>query len=160
MPQLEQINTFVSQIFWLFAAFGIIYFFVSKKAAPQIDDIISKRQNIILGDIEVASSSKEEARIAFEELDKKIQSSKAQAQSTISASAGHANKFYNDELAKAESIIKEDATSAETSITSAKDSVLEQLRKESAVFVEDILNKLAGIKVDKNTLEKALSQTN
>ncbi len=160
MPQLEQIDTFIGQIFWLFAAFGVIYFFVSKSAAPRMDDVINQRQNIIASDIETAQKFKEEAKIAFETLDKKMQGSKSEAQSLISSSTNQATKFYNAELALAENKLKEETTSAENQILAAKNSTIEQLRKESATFVEDILNKLAGLKVDKNTLEKVLSQTN
>lgn len=160
MPQLEQIDSFVSQIFWLFAAFGIIYFFVSKNAAPRIDEVISKRQSIISSDIESATKFKEQAKAGFEALEQKLQKTKSEAQSVISSSNKEANDFYNNQILAAEEEIRKNTSSAESEILSTKTSTLEQLRKESAQFVEEILFKLAGLKVDRNTLERALTQVN
>ena len=49
MPQLD-INTFISQIFWLFIAYSFLYLFVSKYITKVIFDIKNDREEKILAD--------------------------------------------------------------------------------------------------------------
>lgn len=158
MPQLEQINTFTSQIFWLFAAFGVIYYFISRSAGPKITDVLKKRSGIISGDIEKAQQFKEESQQAIESLDKKLSYSRTEAFNIISSATDEANKLYADEIAKAELEIKKEYAAAEREILASKEACLADLRQSSSQYVEEILNKFVGLKVDRNTLEKALLQ--
>ena len=51
MPQLEQIHTFLSQIFWLVITFGFLYLVLWKVALPRVSSILLERQERIDDDI-------------------------------------------------------------------------------------------------------------
>ena len=158
MPQLEQIDTFVSQIFWFFLAFGVIYLFVSKIAVPKISDILKKRSNIISSDMEEAQNLKVEAEKSQNTFEENISGSKSKALSIMSEASKEAKNFYEDEIRKAELQIKNETESSEKDISFAKDGVLKELQSDASEYVGEILKKLAGIKVDKSKIEKIISE--
>ena len=47
MPQLEQIHTFLGQIFWLVVTFGFLYVVLWKAALPRVASILLERQERI-----------------------------------------------------------------------------------------------------------------
>jgi F-type H+-transporting ATPase subunit b len=55
MPQLDS-SHFITQVFWLFIVFSVIYFFVSKFFAPRINGIIEVRHQKINQDLNKAES--------------------------------------------------------------------------------------------------------
>ncbi|MDX1949388.1 MAG: hypothetical protein SFT90_02670 [Rickettsiales bacterium] len=160
MPQLEQIDSFTSQIFWLFAFFGLIYFFIAKMVAPKITNIVDTRETMISGNIETASKAKDEAKTLFETLSKKLNLARNESFEMVSKASNQANKFYNDEINSAEQNLVLEFTKAEKEILQAKEEALEILKKESASFVEDVIGKFANLKVEKQLIEKALSIKN
>ncbi len=160
MPQLEQIDSFTSQIFWLFAFFGLIYFFILKIVSPKISGIVDGRENLINSDILTASKAKDEAKNFFEIIDKKISKSRLEAFEMVSKATSEANNLYSNELSKAEQDLLKNLEISEKEIIKAKELALEELQKESAIFVEDILVKFAGLKIEKQLIEKALSVKN
>ena len=61
MPQLEQISTYLSQIFWMVLTFGVLYFIMWKSALPRITIVLQERQEHIENDLQKAESVKQEA---------------------------------------------------------------------------------------------------
>ncbi len=62
MPQLDFVNyPFISQLFWLFLSFLILYIFVAKLILPQIAKILSIRKAVIDDVLNEASKIRAEA---------------------------------------------------------------------------------------------------
>ncbi len=160
MPQLEQINTFAAQIFWLFVCFGIVYFFVSKFAAPKLGGIIELRENTIASDVNAAESFKNDAVSINSEFEKKSAASRAEAMSIISAASKSANSLYDKGISDTEGELKKHIDASEKDINNSKDAAAAELTKNTITYVEEIVTKLSGAKAKKETIEKIVSKIN
>lgn len=60
LPQFDP-EWFVSQLFWLAIAFGVLYFIFAKKTLPDISGVIENRKNHIESDLETAEKLTAEA---------------------------------------------------------------------------------------------------
>jgi F-type H+-transporting ATPase subunit b len=158
MPQIDQIDTFLSQIFWLFVAFGIIYFFVSRSVAPNLSKVIENRENAIKSDLNSAESLKDTAVKANSELDKKYFNAKGEAFTVISAASKDATKFYDKGIADAEAELKKHIELAEKEINLAKGNAVIELNKNIPAYVEEIVGKVSGLKADKQAVEKLIKK--
>lgn len=157
MPQLEQVDTFVSQIFWLFVSFAIIYYFISKIASPKIGDIMRKRQDIVASDLEQASKYKNETLSITSKFEEKVAKVKLESLQLTNKASSDAEASYKSGLEKADNEIKGEIESSEKEILAAKDQVTKDLSQEVSQYVEDIIQKIANVKVDKKTIDKAIS---
>ncbi len=61
MPQLEQFDTYLSQVVWLVISFAILYVVMWKAALPRVADVLQERQERIDDDLERAEKLKSEA---------------------------------------------------------------------------------------------------
>ena len=60
MPQLEQTDTYLSQIFWLIVNFSLLYLLMRYVVIPRLRDILDARANQISSDLERASSARQD----------------------------------------------------------------------------------------------------
>lgn len=155
MPQLDP-SVFIPQIFWLFVVFAVLYFIMSKSAAPKIADVLKKRQDTIADDLaeaEKLQAKAEEARIAYE---------KAQSDARNNAAAVVLNK--REELkAEAEATnqkLSEDiaakAEEAQKRIDAAKEKALSEVRDVASEVCVEIVSQISGLKLDKKDVSKAV----
>lgn len=158
MPQISQIDSFVSQIFWLFLSFGIIYFYISKIAGPKLTNIILRRQNIITSDIETAEKANEDAEKSKVEFETKLELSRKTASDIISKASQEIIEKNNSEISSVENEIRQQLEKSEIEISSAKKSVEENLNSQIVDFVQEILVKIAGAKVEKEIIAKHLEK--
>lgn len=159
MPQISQIDSFLSQIFWFFLAFGMIYLFVLKVMSPKISGVINEREGAIASDLEAAEDIRDEAAKTSKDLEKGLSKAKSDAQNIVMQAEKEAKDNYNDNLKNAEQKFRADFQKTENEIISAKQAAIEQLNKESVGFVEQILSKLAGLNnIKKDVIEKALNK--
>lgn len=159
MPQISQIDSFLSQIFWLFLAFGILYFFILRVATPRISGVLLRRETAIASDLESAEKARDGAYKASEELDKKLSSARASAQKIVFEAEESVKKTSAEQLKNSEAKFKENISKAEIEISTAKNNSLDSLNSESVDFIEQILSKLAGLSVSRDIIEKTLSKT-
>ena len=61
MPQLEQISTYASQIFWLVVVFAVLLGVMLKVALPRVQGILEERQKRIDDDLARAAALRDEA---------------------------------------------------------------------------------------------------
>lgn len=61
MPQLEQISTFPSQIFWLVVIFAVLLVVMLRVALPRVQGILQERQERIDDDLAQAAALRDEA---------------------------------------------------------------------------------------------------
>ena len=60
MPQLEQTDTYLSQIFWLIVNFSLLYLLMRYVVIPRLRYILDARANQISSDLERASSARQD----------------------------------------------------------------------------------------------------
>ena len=78
-------STFPAQILWFFIAFGLLYWFMSKRALPQIGAVIENRKARIARDLDDATAMQQKADAAAAAHEKTLAEARAKAQSVAQA---------------------------------------------------------------------------
>ena len=98
-------STFPSQIVWFFIAFGLLYWYMAKRALPQIGKVIEDRRARIARDLDDATAMQQKADAAADAHEKMLADARAKAQATAQAARDQAaaqasakRKALEDEL--------------------------------------------------------------
>lgn len=154
MPQLEQIDSFIGQIFWLFVAFGMLYFFLAKYAVPRLSATETLRDSTISGNINLAETLKNQSKEMAEEFEKKSNFSRSESFKIISEANKYATSIYDSKMLEAELEIKKMLEASEKEINLEKDKAFAELKAEVASFVNEVVEKVAGSTKIKPALAK------
>ena len=99
-------STFPAQILWFFIALGLLYWFMSKRALPQIGAVIENRKAAIARDLDDATAMQQKADAAAAAHEKTLAEARAKAQSMaqaardqLAAESNAKRKTLEDELA-------------------------------------------------------------
>jgi len=147
---------FASQLFWLALAFGAFYYFMSKKALPQIGSILENRRERIAGDIAQANRMKEEADAAHAAYEHELASARGKAGTIGQAARDEAKAEADAERRRVEDQLAAKLAEAETRIADIKASALAQVDTIAADTAETIVTELLGVKVTKAEIAAAL----
>ena len=80
MPQLEQTEFFVSQLFWLVLTFSFLLFFLWRISLPRISNVLERRENKINNDLESAKKQQKEAEEIQNQIEKQLRDANDQGQ--------------------------------------------------------------------------------
>ncbi len=157
MPQLDP-AVFMPQIFWLFVIFGVLYFFITYSAAPKISDVLKKRQDKIaydLGEAEALQAKAEAARLAYEKSQEEARHNAA----VVVLNKREELKAYADaEYQKLSDGLNAKADEAQSRIDAAKEKALGDVRTVATEVCCDIVSHIAGLKLDKKDVSKAIAK--
>jgi F-type H+-transporting ATPase subunit b len=159
MPQLEQIHTFIGQIFWLVVTFGCLYIVLWKVALPRVTSILQERQGRIDEDLRKAEKFKREADSAIIAYEKLIADARSEAQAVISE-AGRA--LATDSAARNDAMtarIKADISEAEGRIEKARIEALDNIHSVSAEVAQAATSRLIGKDISTDDAEIAVAST-
>lgn len=156
MPQLEQVDTFASQLFWLVVTFVVLYFFLRSVALPKIMQVLEQRQSRISSDLEKAELLKQEAEQVLEEYEKAAAEGRARAQAAIreasEAMSAEATKRHEALGAKLAEQIRE----AEQRIANEREQAVQNVRDVAVELAQSATERLVGAKVDTKTASSAV----
>lgn len=148
MPQLEQIDTFASQLFWLVVTFVGLYLFLRVVALPKISTVLEQRQSRISADLEKAALLKEEAEAVLAEYEKAAEEGRAKAQAAIreaqeelSAEAAKRHEALGEKLAQ-------QVREAEERIAKEREDAVKNIRDVAVDLAQTATERLVGTKVD------------
>lgn len=148
MPQLEQIDTFVSQIFWLVVTFVALYFFLRAVALPKITQVLEQRQSRISSDLEKAELLKQEAGQVLEEYEKAAAEGRARAQAAIREAS---EELKAEAARRHEALGKtlgEQIRDAEGRIAKERDAAVKDVRDVAVELAQSATERLVGAKID------------
>jgi F-type H+-transporting ATPase subunit b len=104
-PPFES-GTFPGQLLWLAISFGVLYYFMAKKALPAVGVIIKQRKDRIAKDIDDATAMQQKADAAADAHEKALADAHARAQSLaqatrdqLAAEAAAKRKVVDEQLA-------------------------------------------------------------
>lgn len=156
MPQLEQIGTFPSQIFWLIVTFAVLFIFIWKVAAPKIADALEDRQRRIEDNLARAEELKKEVEAAREAYEHSLQSARADAQAAvkeahdaIQAEATKRGEELGQDLAKR-------IAEAEATIAKAKADAMAGIHDAAGDVAASVVEKLIGQAPDATQVKSAV----
>jgi F-type H+-transporting ATPase subunit b len=146
LPQLDT-TTFASQLFWLLISFAVLYFVISRIAAPKIGGVIQDRANRIKSDLDSAAQAKRDSEAAMAGYDKALADARAKALKS------------SDELrnaVQAEINTKNDQASKQLAADTAKaEALIGEMRKNAMARVGDVAKETAAEVVAKLTGQAA-----
>ncbi|MBS3931052.1 MAG: ATPase [Sphingomonadales bacterium] len=160
MPQFDFGNVFWPQIFWLAAAFALLYFGVVRLTLPKLGKVMDAREASISGDLEAAKAAKETADAVNEAYQAEMNQSREAARSAIAEAKAKAAKSTETRLAKAGA--KSDATlaEAEARIAKAVAKAETEIANAAAVNAQAIVAKLTGVEPKLDAAKSAVAARN
>jgi F-type H+-transporting ATPase subunit b len=153
-------STFPSQIVWFAIAFGFLYWFMSRRALPQLGGVIDARKAMIARDLDEATAMQQRADEAAAAHEKTLAEARAKAQSlaqsardAAAADAQAKRQALEDELAAKLAASERQIAAMRTA---ALGNVSEIARDAAAAIVE----RLAGRAPDPAAIAAAIKSAN
>lgn len=135
-------------------AFAILYWLLNKYAFGKLFAIMEQRRQLVLGQLEDAKNTREQATIYVEEQKNALDQARKEAYEIIEQSKQSSSKQARDLLEQA----KQDATrlknEAISDIESERNKAVESLRSEIGSFSVNIASKLIEREVENNPAEQ------
>lgn len=159
MPQIAQLaETYSSQIFWLLVFFGFTFFVIGKGMVPKVLATVEARDSHIAADLAAAQASRDEADRQEEAWRLRENENRARAQGVLAKAKADAAAKNEQRLAKAQTKIDVQLTEAETRIAASRDAAMGEIEAVAAEAAQDIVQRLAGVKVTKPSAAKAVKE--
>lgn len=135
-------------------AFGILYWLLNKFAFGKLFEVMEKRRELVLGQLEEAKQTREQANTYVEEQKEALSQARQEAYEIIEQSKQSSSKQARDLLEQA----KQDATrlknEAVRDIENERNKAVESLRGEIGAFSVNIASKLIEREVENNPEEQ------
>lgn len=157
MPQIAQLaETYASQIFWLLIFFGFTYFVIGRGMVPKVLATVEARDAQIAADLAAAQAARDEADRQEEAWRTRENENRAAAQALLAKAKADAAAKTEHRLGTAQLTIDARLSDAETLIATARDAAMAEIETVAAEAAQDIVQRLAGVKVTKAVAAKAV----
>ncbi|OZA93788.1 MAG: ATPase [Erythrobacter sp. 34-65-8] len=159
MPQIAQLmETYASQIFWLLVFFGIVYFVIGRGMVPKVMATVADRDSQIAADLAAAEAARAQADAEEEAWRQRENANRAAAQATVGKAKAEAAVANEKKLAAAQARIDARVAEAEAAIAAARTSGLAEIEDVAVEAAQDIVHRLAGVKVTKPAAKSAVKE--
>ena len=159
MPQIEQLAaTYSSQIFWLLLIFGLVFFVVGKGMVPKVMDTVQLRDRQIGDDLAAAQAARNDADEREEAWRKRENANRADAQAVVAEAKAKAAADTEAKVAAAQAGVDACIEEAEGRIAQARAEAAAEIEDVAAEATQDIVARLAGLKVTKPNAAKAVKE--
>ena len=158
MPQLEQIDTYLSQVVWLMLTFGVLYVVMMRSALPRISQILVTRQERIDGDLRRADEFKSEAVSVLSAYEAAAARARAAAQDVLRDGA---DRFAAEAAEKNEALTRllaEEAAAGEARIEAARAQAMADVETIAIELAGLAAERLTGTAADRGAAEAAVAQ--
>ncbi len=159
MPQLAQIDTFLSQIIWLVITFAVLYVVMWKAALPRVADVLQERQERIDDDLERAEKLKTEAETVLEAYEATAAKAQAEAQAILRAGA---DAFAAKAAARHDEVsarLARETDVAESRIDEAREQALANVRSVAGEVAQAAAAKLIGAEISQPDADDAVQRS-
>ncbi len=156
MPQLQQIDTFLSQVVWLVLAFVVLFVVLRTIALPKIQATLEARRDRIEGDLDRAQTLRGEAERVLAEYEAAMAGGRDKAQSVIRDAAEDAKaQAATAHRATAEKLAG-DIAGAEARIDAARDEAVGNIREVAVDVVQAAAQRLIGGRIARKAAADAV----
>ena len=156
MPQIDQIaSIYASQLFWLVVVFGLILI-GSYLMLPKIQGTIEQRDARISGDLAAAETARAEADAADDAYQAKLGASRSEAQAAAAKAKSEAASVTEKAVKAADAEIATKVAAAEAQLHGQQTAALAEIETVAADAVQEIVAKVAGLKVDQQAAAQAV----
>ena len=151
MPQLNP-EFWISQIFWLVLAFGVLFIILSKFILPKISNNLETRKSQILTNIETAEKQRTESEKKIKEYEKIILETKNEANNFFNEARNKVIDDINKKKELLENEINKEIAEAENEIKEFKDQASAKINNIAITTSTDLLKKLMEIEVNNSSI--------
>ncbi|MAV82250.1 MAG: hypothetical protein CMI90_02145 [Pelagibacteraceae bacterium] len=142
MPQIEQTEFFLSQLFWLMVLFVVLFLVLTYYTIPKIRAFLNKRDNFVKDHLSKQDALIKKAELLIQEYDEKINKAKEEANQIIEQARNTAQKESEVILKTTENKIQQQIKETEDKImkekTIAFNNLEKELRESATLFVSKI----------------------
>ncbi|MXP09765.1 F0F1 ATP synthase subunit B family protein [Pseudoblastomonas halimionae] len=160
MPQIAQLaETWSSQFFWLAIFFGITFFVIGMGMVPKVMDTVEKRDGKIADDLAAAKAARDAADEQEEAWRVRENENRERARAIVAQAKDEAAAKSDKKIAAAQKRLDAKLDEAEVRIGEARNAAMTEIEAVAAEAAQDIVQRVAGIKVTKPTASKAVKET-
>ncbi len=141
LPQFN-VETFPTQVFWLFIMFTTIYVLVKTVIIPQIGGTMDQREEHITKELQAASELTEKARLGLADYENTIKTARQEAQATLGTAREQISKTFSEAEATQREQFQSVRDGAQTKINAQKDGVLSSMENEARTLAQSLASKL------------------
>ncbi|GIP60157.1 F0F1 ATP synthase subunit B [Paenibacillus sp. FSL W8-0186] len=135
-------------------AFGILYWLLSKYAFSKLFAVMEQRRELVLGQLEEAKQTKEQANVYVEEQKAALNQARQEAYEIIEQAKQSSSKQARDLLEQAKQDTTRMKNEAIRDIENERNKAVESLRGEIGTFSVNIASKLIEREVENNPEEQ------
>lgn len=159
MPQIAQLaETYSSQIFWLLVFFGFTFFVIGNGMVPKVLATVGQRDQQIADDLAAAQAARDKADAEEEAWRVRENENRAAAQKLVAEAKAEAAKKSEKTIAAAQKRLDAKLTEAEERIAAACAEAMAEVETVAVEAAQDIVSRLAGVKVTKPAAAKAVKE--
>jgi F-type H+-transporting ATPase subunit b len=156
MPQIDQIaEIYASQLFWLVLVFGLLLI-GSYVMLPKIQGTVEQRDAKIGGDLAAAEAARAAADAAEDTYQVELARSRGEAQAAAAAAKHDAALAAEARIKAADADIAARIDAAESRLAAQQADAVAGIETVAAEAVQEIVAKVAGLKVDEPTAAGAV----
>ena len=149
MPQLEQVEFFISQLFWLGVFFVVLFLVLTYFTLPKIRAFLNKRDEFVQSHISKQDELIKKAEQLVENYEAKINEAKDQATKIINEAKESAT-VESEKLIKAtEEKIQNEIKLTEERVIKEKNQALSELNSHLKESAANFINKVTNVDKDK-----------
>jgi len=156
MPQLEQINTFASQIFWLVVTFIPLYLFLWRVVLPRLSATLENRQQRIDNDIVRAEELSREAQKVMEAYEADLAEARAKAHEQLHKAAEETQAEAERRNTEMTDRLSADAMAARGRINAARDAAISNISEMVNDISRQAVERLVGESPSPDLLQAAV----
>lgn len=157
MPQLDSYWV-ASQIFWLFIAFGFLYFVMIRSSLPYLGEVLQDRRERIADDIESAERANKESETIDQSNQEQMRNARLRAMEIVSEIQKESDGVAAARNAELDKMLQAKMAEAQTSIERVKKDALERVAPLSVELTEAVLKHVAGITIPREKIEKVVTK--
>lgn len=147
LPQLD-FTTYPTQIFWLFVAFVILYFFFSKKTLPEISSTIENRREQVEDDLDSAQRLKEEAEGVQSAYEEALSGARADASELFQKTEEKIRAITDEKMGAFKERANTMTADTEKTVEKAKKAAIADMHSIAAEVASIAAEKIVGISTD------------
>ena len=145
MPQLEQVEFFISQLFWLGVFFVILFSVLTYITLPKIRAFLNKRDDFVRSHISKQDELIKKAESIIENYEAKLTEAKNQASQIINDTKDEALRESERLLKSTEEKIQQEIKLTESRVQKEKEDALSELNTQLKDSATDFISKVTNI---------------
>ena len=145
MPQLEQVEFFISQLFWLGVFFVILFSVLTYITLPKIRAFLNKRDDFVRSHISKQDELIKKAESIIENYEAKLTEAKNQASQIINGAKDEALHESERLLKATEEKIQQEIKLTESRVQKEKEDALSELNAQLKDSATDFISKVTNI---------------